>query len=231
MDSSSCESPGAMPIAPVLPLNQFTRGDKLGEGAFSSVWAATHTRDDGSVQKAALKCVILHGERNEGFPLTALREVAALHELQARQSSALIPNIVPIHGIAVGTQRQHVYLVTPEAEAGNLAAAMDRLGAPPLPLALDMIRQIFAAIAEVHAAGWMHRGMYALYGVWHASATAAASLHLHWPPAPQTSSQQISCSTQMRKCAPHGLPQRRTCSWQILAWPSDAALVSPRSPQ
>jgi len=61
----------------------------------------------------ALKRVILHNEKQDGFPLTSLREIRMLKSIGRH------PNCVWLEEIAVGRKRDGVFLVFEYCEVRN----------------------------------------------------------------------------------------------------------------
>jgi serine/threonine protein kinase len=62
-------------------------------------------RDRVTRNVVALKKIILHHEKTDGFPLTSLREISTLKQLSSH------PNIVSLYAIAVSNKRSGVFLV------------------------------------------------------------------------------------------------------------------------
>ena len=67
-----------------------------------------------------MKKVILHNERQVGFPITSLREARLLKRIQH-------PNCVALRDIAVGKGRDHVFLVFEYCEH-DMASLIERMG-------------------------------------------------------------------------------------------------------
>lgn len=126
--------------------------DKLGEGTFGEVHKGEKLS---SGLKVALKRIFLHNEK-EGFPITALREIRILKNLDH-------PNIIPIIDMAVQQgdrtkrQRGSVYMVTPYMEH-DLAGL---LGNPSVHLELPHIkcymRQLLEGVKYLHDQRYLHR--------------------------------------------------------------------------
>jgi serine/threonine protein kinase len=69
----------------------------------------------------ALKRVILHNEKQDGFPLTSLREIRMLKKVSQH------PNCVHLLEIAVGRKRDGVFLVFEYCEH-DMAHLIDHMG-------------------------------------------------------------------------------------------------------
>jgi len=99
----------------------------------------------------ALKRVALHHEAAEGFPLTALREIAALRRLSPH------PNIAQLHEVAVGSNRANVFLVFEYASV-DLAAYVAEA---PKPFLLSqtkgLVQQLLTALSHAHSNWVIHR--------------------------------------------------------------------------
>lgn len=83
------------------PVETFEKKNRIGEGTYGTVYRAID-RETGEV--VALKKIILHNEQQVGFPITSLREARVLRRLSH-------PNCVGLRDVAVGTQRDCVFLV------------------------------------------------------------------------------------------------------------------------
>ena len=81
-------------------VERFGTLDCIGKGTYGTVYRAV----DRTEKKAyALKRVILHNEKSDGFPLTSVREIRILKLLSH-------PNIVQLHDVIVGKGRDDVFL-------------------------------------------------------------------------------------------------------------------------
>ena len=79
----------------------YSKGDKLGEGTYGSVYQA---RDKESGRLVALKRVKEKNLEKEGMPQTSLREVALLRRLRH-------PHVVSLIEVAVGAKADSIFLV------------------------------------------------------------------------------------------------------------------------
>ncbi len=84
------------------PVKSYQKLNQIGEGAYGTVYRGI---DKATGEMVALKRVILHNEKQDGFPLTSLREIRML-KLIGRH-----PNCVRLEEIAVGRKRDGVFLV------------------------------------------------------------------------------------------------------------------------
>ena len=90
MESGACRAVGC-----------FSKGEKLGEGTYGSVYQA---RDKQTGALVALKRVKEKSFEREGMPLTSLREVAVLRRLRH-------PHVVSLIEVVVGSKANSIFLV------------------------------------------------------------------------------------------------------------------------
>jgi len=93
----------------------YERLGRIGAGTYGTVYKARHSLSGAVV---ALKKVILHNERTDGFPVTALREVRLLRDLGGRHSCVALREVV------AGRRRDSVFLVFEYCEH-DLAAVVE----------------------------------------------------------------------------------------------------------
>jgi hypothetical protein len=106
------------------PVSSYQKMYRIGEGTYGTVYRA---RDKHSGEVVALKKVILHNEKSDGFPITSVREINLLKRLSAaRARDGGHPNIVELLEIVVGKQREGVFLVFEYCEH-DLAALIDNM--------------------------------------------------------------------------------------------------------
>jgi serine/threonine protein kinase len=74
--------------------------DCIGKGTYGTVYRAIDQEEN---QVYALKRVILHNEKSDGFPTTSVREIRILKSISHR-------NIVKLHDVIVGEGRDDVFL-------------------------------------------------------------------------------------------------------------------------
>lgn len=79
-------------------VSTFERRNRIGEGTYGTVYRAIDRRTN---EVVALKKVILHNEKQVGFPITSLREVRLLKRLAH-------PNCVLLRDVAVGPNRGYL---------------------------------------------------------------------------------------------------------------------------
>ena len=83
------------------PVGSFSKGPKLGEGTYGSVYMAT---DKATGRIVALKRLKEQGNEREGMPQTSLREVSILRKLRHM-------HIVRLLEVVVGSRADSVFLV------------------------------------------------------------------------------------------------------------------------
>lgn len=93
--------------------------NRIGEGTYGLVYRGIDKRSN---EVVALKKVILHNEKQDGFPLTSVREVAVLKKLNHT-------NCVQLKDMAVGRQHDSVYLVFEYCEH-DLASLLQHFDRP-----------------------------------------------------------------------------------------------------
>ena len=97
---------------------------RIGEGTYGTVYRA---RNKTTGEIVALKRVILHNEKADGFPITSVREIRILKRLSAaRARDGGHANIVQLLEIVVGKKREGVFLVFEYCEH-DLAALIDSM--------------------------------------------------------------------------------------------------------
>lgn len=126
--------------------------EKLGEGTFGEVHKALHKS---SKKLVALKKIFLHNEK-EGFPITALREIRILKDLDHL-------NIIDLMDISIQKgdrsqrKRNTIYMVTPYMEH-DLAGLLDN---PNVKFSLAQIKtymeQLLQGINYMHQKSYLHR--------------------------------------------------------------------------
>lgn len=129
-------------------LEQFELKEKVGEGTFGEVRRAIQKKNGTPV---ALKKIFIK-EEQEGFPITALREIRLLKGLKH-------PNIVDLHEMVVeyrkgaeyGSERkvEAFYMVFPylEHDLTGLLESQHQLRVPHLKC---YARQLFEGLAHIH---------------------------------------------------------------------------------
>ncbi|WP_183099312.1 serine/threonine-protein kinase [Nocardioides pelophilus] len=118
---------------------------RLGAGGMGVVFEAV---DPALERRVALKVIAPH---LAGDPTFRARFV---HEAQA-QASLDSPHVVPVfaHGEADGA----LYLASRLIPDGDLGALIAGSGPPPPRVALDLVAQVAAGLADAHATGLVHR--------------------------------------------------------------------------
>ena len=132
-------------------VSEFTKGEKLGEGTYGSVYMAT---DKCSGRKVALKRVKLSGSgfEREGMPQTSMREIALLRRLRH-------PNIVALLEVVVGRRAESVFLAF-ECCSFDLARLIDTTTKSFSPGEIkSMMTELLEAVCYIHANLIMHRDL------------------------------------------------------------------------
>ena len=120
---------------------------RLGEGTYGTVFKGI---DKNTKTIVALKRVILHNEKTDGFPITSLREITILQSIHH-------PNVVKLIEVVVSSQRDGVYLVFEYAEH-DLAYIVDHIRNPfSLSEIKSLCYQLISAIAHLHKHYIIHR--------------------------------------------------------------------------
>ena len=118
---------------------------RLGSGGMGVVYAAHDTALDRPV---ALKVISPQLADDPGFRERFVREARA----QAALSSE---HVVPVY--AFGEDDGRLWIASQLIPDGDLGRLLERYGAPPRPVAIDLIDQVAAGLADAHAAGLVHR--------------------------------------------------------------------------
>ena len=131
-------------------VDEFQKLCRIGVGTYGTVYRA---RDLRSNETVALKRVILHNEKHDGFPITALREIKLLKRLAH-------PHCVSLLDVVVNRKRG-VFLVFEYAD-NDLAALVDAMAGEKLrPFneaeVKQLLLQLLDAISFLHANWIVHR--------------------------------------------------------------------------
>jgi eukaryotic-like serine/threonine-protein kinase len=117
----------------------------LGRGGMGQVYLAQ--------QKSLKRNVAIKMLRPD---LAANRQALARFQQEAHAVAKLNhPNIVQIYGFS--EENGVHYMALEYVEGRNLRAYIDRKGAPELPIAMSLMRQIALALQRAHEAGFIHR--------------------------------------------------------------------------
>ncbi|KAL0218726.1 hypothetical protein P9112_004379 [Eukaryota sp. TZLM1-RC] len=131
-------------------LDDFEIIKTVGEGTYGIVLLA---RDTCSNQLVALKKVRVDEKRvlRDGLPITALREIKYLLSLNH-------PNIISVHGIALGHHLCEFYLIM-EFIDHDLAAIIDKFKHNPFQLSeiKSLVRDLIKAVDCLHKSNIIHR--------------------------------------------------------------------------
>jgi hypothetical protein len=118
---------------------------ELGRGGMGVVYAAVH---DGLNRKVAVKVLSPELAKEPSFRRRFEREATALASLYS-------PHIIDIYDH--GEQDGCLFIATPLVAGGSLSALIEERGALPPDVALHVVAQVSAALADAHGAGIVHR--------------------------------------------------------------------------
>jgi serine/threonine protein kinase len=120
---------------------------RIGEGTYGDVYCAVNKITKSVV---ALKRIILHNEKQDGFPLTSLREISALRRCNH-------PNIVRLLDVVVGSKRDGVFLVFEYCEH-DLSSLMKHVSKPFSEAEVKCLTmQLLSALEFLHENWIIHR--------------------------------------------------------------------------
>ncbi|KAG5184421.1 serine/threonine kinase [Tribonema minus] len=131
------------------PVSTYEKLGRIGQGAYGTVYEAI---DKETKRPVALKRVILHNEKQDGFPLTSLREVALLKRIAHSNCVALLD-------VAVGRNRDGVFLVFEYCEH-DLAHLLETVRRPfSVSEVKTVMQQLLRAVAYLHDNWIIHRDL------------------------------------------------------------------------
>ena len=159
-------------------LSLWRRLNTINEGSYGVVYRAQHVH---TKEVVAVKEVKLSVSANDGFPVTALRELNALlslrHENIVRAHVMAVPPVpaaaaaaaasgswtpgsdAPLPGTAGRRSGDSVFMVM-EYLPHDVRALMDAMTQPfPLAEVKTLLQQLLLATAHMHAHGWLHRDL------------------------------------------------------------------------
>ncbi len=118
---------------------------ELGGGGMGVVYEAA---DDALDRTVALKIISPHLAEDADFRARFTREAQSLAALDSPQV---------VHVYAHGEVDGLLYIATQLVPDGDLGAMLQQYGAPPVRVALDLVAQVAAGLADAHDAGMVHR--------------------------------------------------------------------------
>ncbi|MEU1731674.1 serine/threonine-protein kinase [Streptosporangium sp. NPDC020145] len=130
----------------MIAFSRYRASDLVGTGAFASVWRAY---DDQLAAPVAIKVLAEHWAQRPGVRERFLQEARLLRQ-------AASPHVVQVYDLGEADGRP--YFVMAFADQGTLQDLLDQ-GPPPLPEAIDLMRQICAGVADLHRLGVIHRDL------------------------------------------------------------------------
>ncbi|KAL6043380.1 Cyclin-dependent kinase 10 [Balamuthia mandrillaris] len=129
-------------------VEQYEKLDRIGEGTYGVVFKG---RDRRTGRIVALKKVRMERER-DGIPITCLREISILKELNH-------PNVVQLLDVVVGNRLDSMFLVFEYVEH-DLAGLIDNMKKPFSESEVKcLLRQLLRAIAYMHDNFFIHRDL------------------------------------------------------------------------
>lgn len=126
-------------------LGPYAVGRRLGSGGMGVVYAAHDTALDRPV---ALKVISPHLADDPEFRARFTREARAQAALDSE-------HVVRVY--AHGEDDGRLWIASQLVPDGDLGQLLRQYGAPPRPVAVDLIDQVAAGLADAHAAGLVHR--------------------------------------------------------------------------
>ena len=133
----------------------FQKMDQVGEGTYGQVWKA---KDKTTGALVALKRIRMDMNEKEGFPITAVREIKLLSDLQ-HENVILMKEIVTSKASKSNHNKGSIYMVF-EYMDHDLSGLFDTPGFYVTQAqAKNIIHQILYGLAYCHAKNVMHRDM------------------------------------------------------------------------
>ena len=135
-------------------VDEYRRCEQIGEGQYGQVWLARGQDETGHFQ-VALKKVKMDNEK-EGFPITAIREIKILKNLNH-------PNIVRLREIVVSKTTDHnkqkgsVYMVFEYAETDLAGIMMSPRIEISKPVVKHFMKQLLNGLHYLHKQKILHR--------------------------------------------------------------------------
>lgn len=145
-------SSGPAPLYGCSNVSNYVFEEKLGEGTFGEVHRARHKPTD---QCVALKEILLF-KKNDGMPITALREIKILKSLDH-------PNIIEVLDMAVKRanrpmrERAVFYMATPYMDHDLAGLLQNEQVSFKLAHIKCYMKQLLEGMAYLHAQSYMHR--------------------------------------------------------------------------
>ncbi len=126
-------------------IGHYRVGRRLGGGGMGVVYEALDERLDRPV---ALKVIAPDLAEDAGFRERFTREAQGQASLDSR-------HVVPVY--AHGEDDGRLWIATQLVPDGDLRTMLSAHGAPPMPVAVDLVAQVAEGLADAHAAGLVHR--------------------------------------------------------------------------
>ncbi len=126
-------------------IGHYRVGRRLGVGGMGVVFEA---RDENLDRPVALKVIAPELAEDAEFRARFTREAQAQASLDSR-------HVVQVY--AHGEDAGRLWIATQLAPDGDLRTWLSSHGAPPVPVAVDVVAQVADGLADAHAAGLVHR--------------------------------------------------------------------------
>lgn len=134
-------------IGKCISITSFKIHSKIGEGTYGQIYKST----DATGRRVALKKLKLHHEKQDGFPITSLREITSLRMCVGQR------NCVQLIDIAVGQLRDDVYLVMEYCDH-DLEILLSKFHYPFSESDVkSVVHQLLLAVSFIHEKGLVHR--------------------------------------------------------------------------
>lgn len=125
--------------------DKYILNEKIGQGGMATVWKGTHT---GIGKEVVIKIMLPHAD-------AGVNRFQQECRIMARVSH---PNVITIYDAGSINQRQP-FMVMEYIRGESLGAILDKEGALPLPLALEILLQLCSGLEAAHKAGIIHRDL------------------------------------------------------------------------
>lgn len=144
--SATYSAPAATVIGPgQIIADKYVLHEKIGQGGMATVWKALHT---GISKEVVIKIMLPHADAGVNRFQHECRVMARVNH----------PNVITIYDAGSINQRQP-FMVMEYVAGESLGSILDREGALPLQLALEILIQLCSGLEAAHEAGIIHRDL------------------------------------------------------------------------